>query len=425
MKLISTIAFTLLAWCLLAQPKKADPATKEIQSLASQKKVKEAFDAIDQLEPRTMEELITLTEIPAPPFKEERRAMYFKRMLEEAGVDNAWIDAEGNVVALRKGTKSGKTIALDAHLDTVFPEETDVTVKFSGDTLKAPGIGDDTRGLMVVLTVLRAMNKAQIKTEHDVLFIGSVGEEGLGDLRGTKFLFEKGERKIDSWISIDGGDMDRVVNGGLGSIRYKVMIEGPGGHSWGAFGLANPQHALGKAIDYFATAAAPYTAQGPRTSFNVGRIGGGTSVNSIPFEAWMEVDMRSVDPKRLKGIDSIFNQSMHTALNDYNATLKKGDKLTMKLEMIGLRPSGVQSTDLPLLQRTAAAIRYLGAEPSFSTSSTNSNVPISLGVPAVTLGRGGIGGGAHALDEWWMNKNGAEAIKLTLLLVVAEAGLSK
>ena len=398
---------------------------KEVKKLAESKPIQEAFKAIDELEPQTQQDLILLTEIPAPPFMEEERGRQFKKMLEEAGADKVWVDEVGNVIALRKGKTGGKVVALDAHLDTVFPEGTDVKVKVSGDTLKAPGIGDDTRGLAVVIAVLRAMEKANVETSADVLLIGSVGEEGLGDLRGVKHIFEKGDLKIDSWISIDGGEIGRMVTGGLGSIRYKVTFKVPGGHSWGAFGLANPHHALGKAIDIFSEAATKYTSSGPKVSYNVGRIGGGTSVNSIPFESWMEVDMRSVEPERLKKIDEIFKASMKQALAEYNKEVKKGPPLTMDMEVIGLRPSGVQKDELAVIQRSMAAAKYFGAEPSISPSSTNSNIPISLGIPSITIGRGGVGGGAHSLHEWWMNKNGAEAIKFALLLTVAEAGMEK
>lgn len=398
---------------------------KEIDKLAKNKSIQQAFNAIDELEPQTTKDLILLTEIPAPPFKEEKRALQFKKMLEEAGADKVWIDEVGNVIALRKGKTGGKVVALDAHLDTVFPEGTDVKVKISGDTLKAPGIGDDTRGLSVILAVLKALEKASVETSADVLMIGTVGEEGLGDLRGVKHLFEKGDLKIDSWISIDGGEIGRMVTGGLGSIRYKVTFKGPGGHSWGAFGLANPHHALGKAIDIFSEEAAKYTSTGPKVSFNVGRIGGGTSVNSIPFESWMEVDMRSVEPERLKQIDAIFNASMKKGLEEYNKGVKMGDPLTLEVEVIGLRPSGVQDEQLPVIQRSLAAAKYFGAEASVSPSSTNSNIPISLGIPSITIGRGGVGGGGHSLHEWWINKDGAEAIKFALLLTVAEAGMSK
>lgn len=425
---LSLVVFLAIAGNAQKQKDKVDfkvDYDKEIEKIAKNKSIQQAFNVIDELEPQTMKDLILLTEIPAPPFMEEKRGLQFKKMLEEAGADKVWIDEVGNVIALRKGKTGGRVVALDAHLDTVFPEGTDVTVKISGDTLKAPGIGDDTRGLAVVIAVLRALEKASVETTADVLLIGSVGEEGLGDLRGVKHLFEKGDLKIDSWISIDGGEIGRMATGGLGSIRYKATFKGPGGHSWGAFGLANPHHALGKAIYIFSEEASKFTATGSKVSFNVGRIGGGTSVNSIPFESWMEVDMRSVDPERLKTIDEIFKASMNKGLEEYNKGVKKGDPLTLDLEVIGLRPSGFQKDELAVIQRSMAAAKYFNAEISTSPGSTNSNIPISLGIPSVTIGRGGIGGGAHSLHEWWMNKDGAEAIKFALLLTVAEAGMAK
>ncbi|WP_421976035.1 M20/M25/M40 family metallo-hydrolase [Roseivirga seohaensis] len=427
MKRFTTILFlTFLSINIFAQKAEIDKAyTKEIKNLILEKQLEKAFQVIDELEPQSQSDLVLLTEIEAPPFKETKRALKYKEMLEEAGADRVWIDEVGNVLALKKGTKGGRTVALDAHLDTVFPEGTDVKVKYKGDTMYAPGIGDDTRGLVVVLTTLRALNKAEIQTEADLLFVGTVGEEGLGDLRGVRHLFEKGEVKIDSWISIDGGSIGRVNNQALGSKRYKAIFKGPGGHSWGAFGLGNPHHAIGKAIDYFTQDASKFTAEGPRTSFNVGRMGGGTSVNSIPFESWMEVDMRSVSPDRLNQIDKIFKDAMNRALVDYNNSGIKGEKLTLELEQIGDRPSGELATSLDLVQRSMAATEYFGEEPSLTRGSTNSNIPISLGIPAVTLGRGGVGSDGHSLTEWWLNKNGADAIKLALLVTVAEAGLDK
>lgn len=397
---------------------------REIKKLSTRKKVDEALKKIDELEPKTIEDLIKLTEIPAPPFKENKRAAAFKAMLEKAGADNVWIDDAGNVIALKKGTSGGKVVALDAHLDTVFPKETDVTVKYKGDTLYAPGIGDDTRGLSMVLAVLKAINHANIKTEADIWFIGTVGEEGLGDLRGVKHLFSKDATKIDSWISIDGGKLGRVNNAALGSKRYKAVFKGKGGHSWGAFGLANPSHALGKAIDHFSTEAMEYTSAGPKTSFNVGRIGGGTSVNSIPFESWMEVDMRSISVDRLNYMDSLFTTTMHKAVDEYNASGVTG-AITLELVKIGDRPSGSLPTETPLIQRAIAVSNFYGAETKLTIGSTNGNIPISMGIPAVTIGRGGEGGGAHSLGEWWLNKNGADAVKLALLLTLAEAKLAK
>ncbi|MCZ6522145.1 MAG: M20/M25/M40 family metallo-hydrolase [Bacteroidetes bacterium] len=397
--------------------------TKEINKLLRNKKIKSAFELVDIMDPRSMRDLVYLTEIPAPPFMEGIRAVAFRDLLSEAGIDSVWIDEVGNVIGLKYGTNGERNVVLDAHLDTVFPEGTDVTIKFKGDTLMAPGIGDDTRGLVVVLSVFRAMKMAEIETSDNIWIVGSVGEEGLGDLRGVKHLFREGATKIDSWISVDGGEIGRLTNKGLGSNRYRVTITGPGGHSWGAFGLGNPHHALGLAIQKFDKVAMEFTSKGPRTSYNVGRIGGGTSVNSIPFESWMEVDMRSVDPKSLDAIDVLFKESMNAAIEEINANRRSGDALILEVDKIGERPSGELPLSLPLIQRAIAVTNSFGVNPKVGIGSTNSNIPISLGIPAVTIGRGGVGGGAHSLGEWWMNEKGGEAIKLALLLVVAEAGI--
>ncbi len=398
---------------------------KEIEKLGKNKKIINAFKVIVDQNEQSRKELIMLNEIAAPPFKESKRAKKYATMLKEAGADSVWIDKEGNVIALRKGTKQNKTIALDAHLDTVFPESTDVTVKIKGDTLFAPGIGDDTRGLIMVVSILRAMEAAQIETMADVLFIGSVGEEGLGDLRGVKYLFSENGPRIDSWIGIDGGDLGRVNNKGLGSYRYRVTFKGPGGHSWGAFGLANPQHALGSAIHYFSKEGDEFTRTGARTSYNVGRIGGGTSVNSIAFESWMEIDMRSESPERLNHIEAILKSSVQKALEEHNAMKRRGPALTVDVVKIGDRPSGELPTDLPLIQRSMAVASFFGERPQLTRGSTNSNIPIAKGIPAVTIGRGGKSGGAHSLGEWWLDIDGYKAIQLALLTLVAEAGLSK
>lgn len=398
--------------------------TKQITKLVKNKKVQSAYKIIDEIDEQTINDMIEMTEVNAPPFKETERGLLFKKMIETAGADKVWIDKVGNVLALRKGQTSEKTIALDAHLDVVFPEGTDVKVKKVGDTLKAPGIGDDTRGLSMVVAILKAMNKAKIETQNDILFVGSVGEEGLGDLRGMKYIFNESDLKIDSWIAIDGGEIGRILNAALGSKRYKVILKGKGGHSWGAFGLANPHHALGKVIDEFSTAASKYTSSGPKTSFNIGRIGGGTSVNSIPFESWMEVDMRSISAKRLDKIEVIFKNSVTKAVADYNATNIK-DKITLELQKIGDRPSGELSADLPLIQRAIAATKTFGVSPRLSIGSTNASIPIAMNIPAICIGRGGKGGDAHSLNEWFINDNGAEAIKLALLITLAEAGVVK
>jgi tripeptide aminopeptidase len=407
------------------QPAIGEEYLEEMARLAQDLRVSEAFGIIEDLEPWTMSNLITITEIPAPPFMEDERADAFLDMLRDVGgVDEAYRDEEGNVIAVRRGTSGERVLVVSGHLDTVFPEGTDVTVRFRGDTLHAPGVGDDSRGVAMLLTLLRAMNEAGIRTEHDVWFVGTVGEEGLGDLRGVKHLFREGGPRIDAFISIDGGGDSRIVNQGLGSRRYRVTFTGPGGHSWGAFGLGNPAHALGRAIRIFDEAAAGFVAEGPRTSYNVGRIGGGTSVNSIPFEAWMEVDMRSIDPERLAGIDQVFGDAMRQALSEQNAERRSGDALEVDLELVGDRPSGEIDPMNPFVQRAMASVVQMGFEPDLARSSTDSNVPISLGIPAVTVGRGGVGGNGHALDEWWLNRDGHLAIQRTLLLIVAEAGIT-
>ncbi len=396
---------------------------KEMDDLAKQRKIKKAFNEIVKLESQTQKDHIYLTEIPAPPFDEMDRAIAFKAMLEKEQFDKVWIDEVGNVLALWKGKTAAKTIAIDGHLDTVFPRETDVKVKIKNDTLFAPGIGDDTRALAMLLTIKRSLDKAKIQLQNDVLFIGTVGEEGIGDLRGVKHLFREDGPKIDSWISIDGGRIGRVNNKGLGSKRYKITYIGPGGHSWGAFGLVNPHHALGTAIDRFMNLADDYTKDGARTSYNVGMIGGGTSVNSIPFESWMQIDMRSESPQRLNEIEALLMTAVQEALDDQNGRKRLGDDLTVKIEKIGDRPSGELPDDLELIQRAMAATAHFGQVPRLTRGSTNSNIPISMNIPAVTIGRGGVGAYGHSLNEWWLNKEGYKAIQLALLLLVSEAGL--
>ena len=397
---------------------------EEMEILTAQQPVRNALSRVEDLDPWGMDLLIELTEIPAPPFMEEARAARFAELLREAGADSVWVDAEGNAVGLRRGRGGGRTVAFGAHLDTVFPEGTDVTVRMRGDTLYAPGVGDDTRGLVVVLTVLRAMEEANVETSDDVLFIGTVGEEGLGDLRGMKHLFREGADPIDVWISIDGGGLDRLVTRGLGSIRYRVTFAGPGGHSWGAFGMANPAHALSRAVGLFQDAADTLTRTGPPTSYNVGRIGGGTSVNAIPAESWMEVDMRSESPESLVRIERAFIDAMNRGLEGENALRREGPALEVELDRIGNRPSGELPPSTPVIQRSAAATAQFDVSTRLARSSTDSNIPIALGIPAVTLSRGGTGGSSHAPGEWWINEDGHLAIQRALLVVVSEAGLA-
>ena len=308
----------------------------------------------------------------------------------------------GNVLGLYRGGGHGPLLAVAAHLDTVFPAGTDVRVKRAGTTLHAPGVGDDTRGLAFMVALIRALHEAKVRTASDILFVGNVGEEGAGDLRGVRHLFGQSEWKdrIQRFITIDGINLDIVTNGGLGSRRYKVTFKGPGGHSWGAFGLVSPAFAMGNAIAKFGQLKVP---KNPKVSYNVGIVSGGTSVNSIPFEVAMEVDMRAVDPAALKDVDAKFLAIVEEAVAEENATRSTTNgKIVADVKLIGERPPGVTSPDSPLLQQVAATLRVYDKVPVWQTSSTDANIPISLGIPAFAMASssGDRGGRAHSLDEW-------------------------
>lgn len=408
-----------------AEPVADERYLAEIEAIRSDEDVERAMRHILTLEPRHRDELIELTEIPAPPFKEQARAERFAEMLREAGLDDVVIDEVGNVVGRRPGTSGERVVGYSAHLDTVFPEGTDVTVRFDDDKMYAPGIGDNTRGLIVILAVLRAMEYAGLETEADVLFIGNVGEEGLGDLRGVKYLFRDGAPPIDTLIAVDGGNTERIVYGGVGSHRYKVMFRGPGGHSWGAFGTANPHHALGRAIALFDQNAPSVTGEGMKSSYNIGRIGGGTSINSVPFESWAEVDIRSGDQARIDAIDAILKAAVEQALQEENAGRTIGDPLTVEVERVGTRPAAQGDETAAVVQRAVAATRSFGIEPRLGISSTDANLPISKGVPAITMSRGGESYDSHSPSEGWSNVNGHLGIQIGLVTLLAEAGFSQ
>jgi di/tripeptidase len=414
----AVLIFALLCNSALAQSPEA-----AAQRIVNHEKYKAAQAFINNDYDRFVREIIQLTEIEAPPFKEEKRARAYLEMLRQHGLTSVEMDAEGNAMGIRKGTGNGPLIAIAAHLDTVFPEGTDVKVKRNGTVLSAPGIGDDTRSLAVLLAIIRAMDEAKIQTTSDILFIGNVGEEGPGDLRGMKYLFQKGPYKdrIKMFMSMEGGSSDRITNGGLGSKRYKVTFKGPGGHSYGAFGLVNPAYALGNAMDKFSKMQVP---SNPKTTFNVGVIGGGTSVNSIPFESWMEVDMRSESRAELNKVAETFLGLMHEAVDEENKARSTAQgKIELGVELIGDRPSGETPLNSPLVQSVSAMIRTFGMSPGYGISSTDSNIPISMGIPAITIGAGGRGGRSHSLDEFIdVEKTSAVrgvAVGLAILLSVA------
>lgn len=350
----------------------------------------------------TLEQQASICQIAAPPFKEAARAAEFKRRLESHGITNLRIDATGNVIGERAGTGSGPTVVLSAHLDTVFPEGTDVTVKrdstaTGGTRLTAPGIGDDCRGLATVLAVARAMRMANVRTAGMVYFVGTVGEEGPGNLRGVRALFA-GELKgkIDYFISVDGTGFG-ATSGAVGSNRYRVSYKGPGGHSYGAFGMPNPIHAMGRAISKMSDFTVP---DSPRTTFSASVVSGGTSVNSIPYEGIVEVDMRSESAASLATLDAKFQAAIRDALREEIARWPDSRvPLTMTIDTIGIRPAGSQPDSARIVRIAVETGRALGFPVTPNASSTDSNVPIGLGIPAITLDAAGRGKGAHSLSE--------------------------
>jgi tripeptide aminopeptidase len=383
-------------------------------------KVRRALDYLKATEAETINEQIKACEIPAPTFQEEKRATWFKQRFTELGLKNVRIDRIGNVIGERPGTGNGPVLVLAAHLDTVFPEGTDVRVKRQGTMLTAPGIGDDSRGLGVILAVARALNEAKIETAGAILFVANVGEEGLGDLRGVRHLFnEELKGRATHFISVDGTGLG-ITNTAVGVVRYRVTVRGPGGHSYGAFGLPSPIHALGRAIEKIARFQVPKT---PKTTFNVGKLEGGTSVNSIAHTAWMEVDMRSESGAELNKLEAEFKRATQAALEEENQRGVGDKKLTVELKVVSQRPAGVTPADAPIVQIARAADRVLGITTDLSSGSTDSNIPISLGIPAITIDGGGEGFGAHSLDERFDTTNSHLGTQRALLITLGIVGV--
>jgi acetylornithine deacetylase/succinyl-diaminopimelate desuccinylase-like protein len=349
---------------------------------------------------RTVADIIALTEIAAPPFGEAVRATAYLDMLRAHGLAEVEQDAAGNVMGLRRGTGNGPLVVVAAHLDTVFPAGTDVRVRREGTRLFAPGVGDDTRSLAVLLAWMRALDAAAIRTRCDILFVGDVGEEGLGDLRGVRHLFGEGKYKdrISAFITVDSPDMDPVVVGGIGSKRYRVTFHGPGGHSYGAFGLVNPMVAMAQTVLDLSRTSVPTD---PKTTFAASVVGGGTSVNAIPNEVWVEVDLRSKAPLQLDRLEKRFLRIVEDAVQAENhARSVREGPVTAETTLIGDRPAGAADPAGDLVRYATDAITAHGFVPRPVFSSTDANIAMSLGIPAVKIGSGGTGGRGHSLEEW-------------------------
>jgi len=376
----------------------------------------------DQAEAITKEH-IEICSIPAGPFSEQKRSEYLHRKFVELGLTAVEIDEEGNCFAVFPGSSHKPLMVVSAHLDTVFSAETDFTVHRQGNRLFAPGISDDGCGLAALIAIARCLIQTGMRTAGSILFVGTVGEEGEGDLRGVRYLFSRGQwaNRIDSFMSFDGPGIDRITNQALGSRRYRVKLEGAGGHSWGDFGLPNPVHALGGAIAKLASYPLPNKS---RTTFNVGKIVGGTSVNAIPSEASMDVDLRSVDETELQRLDAYFRRAVHESSERENGKRRPGDSpLTVNIEVLGNRPTGQTPANSFLVELAQEATRAVGGLAQLEQSSTDSNLPISLGIPAITIGAGGSSGCSHTLDEWYEPTDREKGLQRGLLTILGTVGL--
>ncbi len=385
--------------------------------------IRAARDHILATDDRTLRDQAALTEIPSPTFGEEARGLRMAELLEEAGLPTVSVDQVGNVIGVRPGLETGNPVVLAAHLDTVFPAGTDLTVREEDGVLRAPGISDDGRGLAALLAVARALCQTEISTRRPLLFVGTVGEEGNGDLRGVRHIFREGGPAHDAsaFISLDGAGTRTIVHRGLGARRFRIALRGRGGHSWTDWGTPNPIHALGRAIG--ALAAWPPPTQ-PTLSLTVSRFGGGTSVNTIPVEAWAELDVRSESDQHLEVAEERIRAAVDRSVGEENAgSTDDSHHLDVQITMIGLRPAGATATESPLVEAAIAATRALDVEPKLMASSTDANLPMSLGIPAITLGGGGRSGGAHTLEEWYENTGGPQGVCRALYTALLVSGV--
>ena len=376
------------------------PSDSVVRALVASPSFRQAAASFDAGHDQWVKDIVTLTEIPAPPFKEEARAKAFADLLRQRGLSDVEIDAEGNVLALRPGTQEGPVVVVSAHLDTVFPEGTEVKVRREGDKLHAPGVGDDSAGLATMLAMIDAMNAANLQTRSPLLFVGTVGEEGLGDLRGVKHLFNEGKYKgrVGAFYSIDGSGTAQIVTSSTGSKRYRVTYKGPGGHSYSAFGIVNPMGALAQTVTDLYRVEVP---ERPKTTYSASVIGGGTSVNSIPDEVWLEVDMRSESAEELGKLERTFLDIVRRSPDAENAARSTRDgKVGAEPRQIGDRPAGRTDPASDIVRFTQAAFRAEGIAVETRAASTDANTPMSLSIPAITISGVAEGARAHAPDEW-------------------------
>ena len=366
---------------------------------------------------------IRITEIPAPPFQEAARASVVKTLLAESGL-NVQIDKTGNVIGELPGANDKEIVMLTAHLDTVFPPGTDVKVRREGERLSAPGISDNGTGLAALVSIARAIQESKIRPRRTILFVADVGEEGEGNLRGMRALVEAYRARLKAALVLDGSGTDHVTTKALASRRLEVLITGPGGHSWSDFGMPNPINALVRGSIRFINTKVPAN---PRTTFNLGQIEGGTSVNSIPYDAKLKVDIRSESEEELGKLESALRESISAGVRDEMESSRdrsKG-KLDWKIDVLGTRPGGELSPNSPLLAALRAADDYVSNQSRIERSSTDANIPLANGIDAISIGAGGTGGGAHSLQEWYEPSGREMGLKRALLTLLGISGIAE
>ena len=406
------------------------PLPEPIDAVVAHERVRAARHHIERSDERTLTRQAALSAIPAPTGAEGARGAHLAELYREAGLTDVAVDEVGNVTGWM-GTRRDAAVVLSAHLDTVFDAELDVSVERRGTRLAGPGISDNARGLAALVAVAEALVRSRVVTIRPVRFTATVGEEGDGNLRGVRHLFDNRvgaqhaaplpdpRMRPHAFIALDGAGIERIVHRALGARRYRITYRGPGGHSWAAFGVANPASAVGRATVLLADLQMPHS---PRSTCAVVRLGGGTGLNSIPQEAWLDLDLRSEDPRALTQLDATVQAILTRALTEENGHRRAGTPLLqLDIRRLGERPSGLTPRAHPLVQTAIAATRALGRPHELACASTDANVPIALGVPAIALGAGGHAGDAHLPSEWYENVDGALGVVRALLVTAAMA----
>lgn len=386
---------------------------------------KRARELISRLEEETFAEQLRIVAIPAPSLQERERAQYVRGRFEALGLRQVHLDEAGNVLGSLPTSRSSAAapVVVSAHLDTVFGPDTELTPRHVGNKVYAPGITDNARGLAALLSVARSLCESGVETLTPIWFVGTVGEEGNGDLHGTKHLFRPGGElaRPAAFIALDGSGIRRIVHRAIGARRLRIEIGGPGGHSWSDWGMANPLHALGKGIERILRLPGPARTQ---VTLTVARAGGGTTVNAIPTSAWLELDLRGEANRLVAELEAGCRRAFQEVVERENRDRRTGtEPLTLAFLIIGDRPSGQVAETDPLVAAAVAATRIVGARPELVASSTDANVPLSLGIPAVTLGAGGESGGIHTTEEWFCNRDGARGPERALLTLLSVAGV--